>query len=221
MPRYQDHTFASRQRRSTGSKYACGKSHGNQHIPTPPTPPLGNPLATQTADPDPGGSSSSHNSRPLSAQGVHDQSEPNAAAQEPASNSADSQVPKSQPSTTDQTLTESGVMSNGDNPDPMIQINPLSDPEPQLAPDVAGTPTIAGPPPPYPEPHGGHAPRPWERRQRNVPPAQTGLSQWDYFLSPGAIVWRPLQHPDERSQLSTPHGVIWKSGHSPRYTPSA
>lgn len=157
----------------------------------------------------------------LSAQGVHDQSDPNAGPRELAGNSADSQIPKSQSSTTGQNLTASGVMSNGDSPDPTIQIIPVSNTEPQLAPDVAGTPTatIVGPPTPSTEPHGGHAPRPPERRQGNVPSTQTGFPQRDYFLSPGAIVWRPLQYPDERSQLSAPHDVIWTGGHPHRYAP--
>lgn len=191
LPRYQDHTFTSSQRcgRSTNSICVCGERHGNQHIPTPPTPPLGNPLGTQLAALDLGGSSSSHNSRPLSARGVHDQSDPNTGPQGPACNSPDSQIPKSQPSTTDQTLTASGVMRNRDNPDPTIQISSRNNPEPQ----------------------SGHTHWNYRRSTTTLPRATWGTctSSTGEKTPPGAIVGGPLQHPNERFQLSAPHDVIW------------
>lgn len=196
MPRYQDHTFASSQHASgsTGSQCPCGERRRDQHIHTPPTGPLANSPPTQPVGPDPSGSSSSHNSRPPSVQGIDVQSDPNAGPQELASDSADPQTQQSQPSTTDQILTESGVTSNGDNPNPTIQISPVGNPdEPQPRPDVAGTPTgaTADPPPPYPEPHGGDEPSPRERQQGTVRPAQAGSCQSTYFSSQDRYEYRP------------------------------
>lgn len=215
MPGYLDPTFASNQHAGRSAECACGERHVNQRIPTPHTPPQ-NPLATQPAGPDSSGSSSSHNSHPPSVQGVDVQSDPNARTQELACDSADSQPQQSQLSTTDQILTESGVTSNGDNQNPTIQIRPGGNAdEPQPAP---GTPTgaTADPAPPYPELHGGHAPRPRGRRQGNVRSDQAGLSQSTYFSSHDRYEYRSARHPDERPLVGV-HKWIGSTGRQPGY----
>lgn len=223
---FRKSTFASRQRErargSTGLQCDRSERHGNQDILTPPPEPLGNTPPTQPVGPDPSGSSSSHNSRPLSVQGADVPSDPNAGPQELASDSADPQTQQSQPSTTDQILTESGVTSNGDNLNPTIQISPVGKPdEPQPTPDVAGTPTgaTADPPPPYPEPHGGDEPSPRERQPGNVRPAQAGSSQSTYFSSQDRYEYRAPRHSNEQPLSGLPR-FIGSSGHQPRYAPS-